>query len=135
MHHRVSTKILVRSLILAQEMLSSGIRAFVGKLSMDQSSRETYREHSKDLSVEAAAAFIERWIDLSSDLEPHKQLVHPVITPRFIPTCSNELEKFTAGVNSADDIKMKLAGADDISKGCRDDLLDSEETRETPRTG
>jgi guanine deaminase len=79
------------SLILAEVMQAAGIRAFVGKLSMDISSRPSYVEPSAEESIKAAASFAEKCSSLVSHLPPHKRLVEPVITPRFVPTCSNDL--------------------------------------------
>jgi len=79
------------SLILAEVMREAGIRAFVGKLSMDISSRPSYVEHSAESSVESVTEFVKRCAALMSDLPPERRLVEPVITPRFVPTCSNEL--------------------------------------------
>ncbi|KAH7919244.1 Metallo-dependent hydrolase [Leucogyrophana mollusca] len=79
------------NLILAEEMQNAGIRAFVGKLSMDVSSRPSYIESSVEDSLSSAQSFINECRGLVSQLPPHRRLVEPVITPRFVPTCSNEL--------------------------------------------
>ncbi|KAL4080910.1 hypothetical protein J3A83DRAFT_4203280 [Scleroderma citrinum] len=79
------------NLILADAMQRSGVRAFVGKLSMDISSRETYRESSAKASLENARDFIQSCRNLVANLQPHQRLVEPVVTPRFVPTCSDEL--------------------------------------------
>lgn len=79
------------SLILAEAMQTIGIRAFVGKLSMDISSRPTYKEPSAESSLRSAEEFINSCRDLVSSYEPHRRLVEPVITPRFVPTCSEDL--------------------------------------------
>jgi guanine deaminase len=81
------------SIILAEEFQSAGIRGFVGKLSMDTSSRRSYTEVSASASLDAAAAFINKCNSLTEKLPAHSRLVEPVITPRFVPTCSNELLK------------------------------------------
>lgn len=72
-------------------MQEAGIRAFVGKLSMDISSRPSYVEASAKASLEAAKAFCERCMDISSCLPAHERLVEPVLTPRFVPTCTDDL--------------------------------------------
>lgn len=72
-------------------MQTMGIRAFVGKLSMDISSRPTYKESSAESSLRSAEEFIDSCRNLVSSYEPHRRLVEPVITPRFIPTCSHAL--------------------------------------------
>ncbi|KAH7870908.1 Metallo-dependent hydrolase [Lentinula edodes] len=80
------------NMILAEEMQSTGIRAYVGKVSMDISSRPSYIEASSSAAVDAARAFgekLEQTYSVTSQSRP--SLVHPVITPRFVPTCSDEL--------------------------------------------
>ncbi|KAJ4481976.1 hypothetical protein J3R30DRAFT_2108856 [Lentinula aciculospora] len=78
--------------ILAEEMRSAGIRAFVGKLSMDISSRPSYIEPSASAAVDAARHFGEKLDQIYSvTSQPRPSLVHPIITPRFVPTCSDEL--------------------------------------------
>ena len=72
-------------------MQRSGVRAFVGKLSMDISSRETYREASAADSLANARDFVQRCRNAVANLQPWQRLVEPVITPRFVPTCSDEL--------------------------------------------
>ncbi|KAI6030731.1 hypothetical protein F5J12DRAFT_802512 [Pisolithus orientalis] len=79
------------NLILADAMQTLGVRAFVGKLSMDISSRETYRESSSADSLANAKDFIQRCRNSVANLQPCERLIEPVITPRFVPTCSNEL--------------------------------------------
>lgn len=72
-------------------MQSKGVRAFVGKLSMDISSRPTYVEPSADASLEQAERFICRCREIAVGTKDSERLIHPVITPRFVPTCSDEL--------------------------------------------
>ncbi|KAH9850120.1 Metallo-dependent hydrolase [Lenzites betulinus] len=79
------------NLILARVMQEAGVRAFVGKLSMDISSRPTYIEASASASLDAAEAFCARCDEAFSTLPMHERLVQPVLTPRFVPTCSKGL--------------------------------------------
>ena len=81
------------SLILAKCMMDAGIRAFVGKLSMDISSRPTYKEASAKDALAAVSSFASKCAALNDQLPPHMALVEPVLTPRFVPTCSDELLK------------------------------------------
>ena len=78
----------VVSLILAEVMQTAGIRAFVGKLSMDISSRKSYVEASAQAAMSSFECFAEKCFALGAHLPVHKRLVEPVITPRFVPTCS-----------------------------------------------
>ncbi|OCB90164.1 hypothetical protein A7U60_g2625 [Sanghuangporus baumii] len=79
------------NLILADVMQRAGIRAFVGKLSMDISSRKTYVEDSAQSSLQSARSFTKRLRSMQTELKPAQRLVEPVLTPRFVPTCSDEL--------------------------------------------
>lgn len=81
---------LLCSIILAQEMQETGIRAFVGKLSMNQNSRPTYTEHDTPTALNAAATFLSRMDDFAHQYSD-RCLVKPVLTPRFVPTCSDDL--------------------------------------------
>jgi guanine deaminase len=72
-------------------MISAGIRAFVGKLSMDRSSRLTYVEHSAETALQAAASFVDKCLSLQPTSAAQERLVEPVLTPRFVPTCSDDL--------------------------------------------
>lgn len=72
-------------------MQTKGVRAFVGKLSMDISSRPTYVEPSAGVSLTEAQTFIRRCREIQPGTKDRERLVHPVVTPRFVPTCSDEL--------------------------------------------
>ncbi|MGL6154919.1 guanine deaminase [Cetobacterium sp. SF1] len=77
--HRKATKALM-------EMLDdAGLGAMVGKVNMDRNSPPTYCEETKD-SIEETKKFIEQTKD-------KYKLVKPIITPRFVPTCTPELMK------------------------------------------
>ena len=68
-----------------------GIRAFIGKLSMDISTSPTYIEPTYTESIASARSFIDRVRALTAHLPDHDRLVEPVLTPRFVPTCSDAL--------------------------------------------
>lgn len=72
-------------------MIKAGIRAFVGKLSMDMSSHPSYVEASADIALTAVTSFVDQCLSLENTVDRHRRLVKPVITPRFVPTCSDEL--------------------------------------------
>ena len=58
---------------------------------MDQSSRASYVEASAEASLRSAQSFIVNCRNLCSNLPSHEIFVEPVLTPRFVPTCSDEL--------------------------------------------
>ena len=65
----------------------TGQRAFIGKCNMNRNSPDSYREPSAEDSVEATKVLIKYIHSLSSPL------VHPIITPRFAISCTDELLK------------------------------------------
>ena len=72
-------------------MQEAGIRAFIGKLSMDVSSRPTYKEPSAQEAIASAISFNQKMQSTFSHLSSSNRLVEPVLTPRFTPLCSDEL--------------------------------------------
>lgn len=70
--------------LLMDKMEESGLVSFVGKVNMDRNSPDYYCEKSASSSLEAT----ERWI--CNTMDKYKN-TRPIITPRFIPTCSDEL--------------------------------------------
>ncbi|KAF9451970.1 Metallo-dependent hydrolase [Macrolepiota fuliginosa MF-IS2] len=103
------------NMILAEEMQNAGIRAFVGKLSMDISSRRTYVEPSAQASLDSAESFVSRCRALTQELAPHERRVEPVLTPRFVPTCSDELLHGLGELSEKENLKIQshLAEAHD----------------------
>lgn len=65
--------------------IESGIGAYVGKVNMDRNSCDTLCENTPD-SVFDTLEIIKEYNDKSN-------LVKPIITPRFVPTCSEDLMK------------------------------------------
>lgn len=76
--HRGSTEILME---LLEE---AGVNAYVGKVNMDRNAPEYYVENGAEESVESTVRFIE---------ESRKRFrrIKPILTPRFIPACTDEL--------------------------------------------
>ncbi len=69
---------------LLMDMLEeSGLKTYVGKVNMDRNSPDIYREETA-----VSSADTERWI---SETENKYKNTKPVITPRFIPSCTDEL--------------------------------------------
>ncbi|GFZ50530.1 hypothetical protein JCM24511_08287 [Saitozyma sp. JCM 24511] len=92
------------NLVLAKTFLDAGLRGWVGKLSMDQSPRPTYGEPSTPASLSALHTYLDGITRLTSTLPPHRRLVQPIITPRFVPTCSDELLSALATVAGERDL-------------------------------
>jgi guanine deaminase len=72
--------------ILLMELLEkSGLVCFAGKVNMDRNSPDSLREKSAAASLEATR----QWLGACSSFSR----VRPILTPRFIPSCSDELMK------------------------------------------
>ncbi|KAK3672977.1 hypothetical protein LTR78_007087 [Recurvomyces mirabilis] len=72
--------------LLADICQSRGQRAFVGRVCMDRLSPDYYQ----DESVESAIRDSQACIDHVKKIDPYFDLVSPIITPRFAPSCSDE---------------------------------------------
>lgn len=77
--HTESTKLLMDLFI------ESGLGAYVGKVNMDRNSPDDLIEDTERSIVETEELIIE--------YKNKSSLVKPIITPRFVPTCSEELMK------------------------------------------
>ena len=72
------------TLLLMRKLEEAGLSGFVGKVNMDRNSPD-YLTETLDESISET----ERFISESSGFE----YIKPIITPRFIPSCSDELMK------------------------------------------
>ncbi|MDO5417747.1 MAG: amidohydrolase family protein [Lachnospiraceae bacterium] len=82
--------------ILMEELELAGVTAYVGKVNMDRNSPEYLIEETK-----ASAEATRRWL---SDLKEKEAAgngfrhVKPILTPRFIPSCTDELMRLLAEI-------------------------------------
>ena len=70
------------TLILMEELERAGICGYVGKVNMDRNSPEYYCETTEESKRETL-----RWLDACDRFTR----IRPMLTPRFTPSCSNEL--------------------------------------------
>ncbi|KAI0164676.1 guanine deaminase [Xylariaceae sp. FL1272] len=73
--------------LLADLCLSMGQRAFIGRVCMDRLGTDYYRDETPEQAMFATRATIDHIRSIDSNFE----LVSPIITPRFAPSCSGEL--------------------------------------------
>ena len=75
------------TLALAEQCVRSGQRAFVGRVAMDhpEGTPDWYRDASADEGVAASRRSVDAIRSLGS------ALVQPIVTPRFVPACTDEL--------------------------------------------
>ena len=76
--HRKATEILM------DLMEESGLVSYVGKVNMDRSAPESLTEESADMSAFSTFGWI-------NDIRERYQYTRPILTPRFIPSCTDEL--------------------------------------------
>lgn len=74
--------------LLADLCLSFGQRAFVGRVCMDNP--DMCPAYYRDESAEASLAKTKETIAHVRGIDPHFDIVSPILTPRFAPSCSNE---------------------------------------------
>lgn len=74
------------TLILMDELEKAGVTGYVGKVNMDQNGLPGVLEETTDSSIKETI----RWLDACQDFHHIK----PILTPRFIPSCSDKLLKF-----------------------------------------
>jgi len=70
------------TLILMEELEKAGVSGFVGKVNMDRNGSPELQETTQESINETM-----RWLDESKKFK----YIKPIITPRFTPSCTNEL--------------------------------------------
>lgn len=70
------------TLILMEELERAGVTGYVGKVNMDRNGGENLQETTEESKRETL-----RWLDACSDFK----YIKPIITPRFTPSCTDEL--------------------------------------------
>lgn len=85
--------------LLMDMFMESGLGAYVGKVNMDMNSNEELTELTKQ-SLSETKEIIEKYKNKSD-------LVKPIITPRFIPTCSEELLEGLGKMAAEYDVKIQ----------------------------
>lgn len=84
-----ATQHLESSIELAKISALMGQRALVGKVAMDnpEQTHDYYRDESSEQAIADTEAFIIRVRELAKNVI---QGVYPVVTPRFVPSCTDE---------------------------------------------
>ena len=92
--HRLATELLM------ELMEQSGIVSYVGKVNMDRDAPDGLREESAEISARETSA----WIAAVND---RFQNTKPILTPRFIPSCTDELMEKLGEIRSEYDIPVQ----------------------------
>ena len=72
--------------ILMEELEKAGVTGYVGKVNMDRNAAPGVLEETTEESISETL----RWLEESEKF----QYIKPMLTPRFIPTCSDEVMTF-----------------------------------------
>ncbi len=79
------------TLVLMEELERAGISGYVGKVNMDRNSPDYYCETTEESKRETL-----RWLDACDRFSR----IRPIITPRFTPSCTNELMEWLGRIAS-----------------------------------
>ncbi len=85
------------TLILMDEFEKAGLTGFVGKVNMDRNSGDVLTETTEESMRETLT-----WLN-----EAHFDHIKPVLTPRFTPTCTNELMAFLGKLAAERDLPVQ----------------------------
>lgn len=92
------------SMILAETCVRLGLRALIGLVSMDREAPQDYADPNARVALQKAEAFVKAVKSMEkSDL----RLIQPILTPRFIPSCTLELLKGLAGIAKKHDCRIQ----------------------------
>ena len=89
--------------LLAQLCQQRGQRAFVGRVCMDRLSPDYYRDASADDGIAASTASVAA----IRALDPSADLVAPIVTPRFAPSCSSAAMRGLAELARDQDVRVQ----------------------------
>ena len=86
------------TIVLMEELEKAGITGYVGKVNMDRNGGIDLEE-----TTEESISETKRWIELSKKFK----YIKPIITPRFTPSCTNELMKELGNIAKENDLPIQ----------------------------
>ena len=78
------------TLLLARKLSDAGFGAYVGKVNMDRNAPESLCEESATASFTATLDYLRKFAFLKGQGKISDRVM-PILTPRFVPSCSREL--------------------------------------------
>lgn len=85
---------------LMNKIEDSGVISYVGKVNMDRNGGENLQEESAKKSIEDTLSWL-------STVEGKYKYVKPILTPRFIPSCSDELMKELGDIAAKKNLRIQ----------------------------
>ncbi|MCR5324894.1 MAG: amidohydrolase family protein [Lachnospiraceae bacterium] len=95
------------TLTLMKQLEEAGLAGYVGKVNMDRNSPDTYRE-----TEEGSVRTTLEWLDECGDFEHIK----PIITPRFVPSCTDGLMRELGRIASERALPVQSHLSENISE-------------------
>ena len=95
------------TLLLMEKLEKSGLVTYVGKVNMDRNSPDGYREETGD-SLRETERFVEEALDFRNTF--------PILTPRFIPTCSDELMRGLSDIRRRTGLPVQSHMSENLSE-------------------
>lgn len=86
------------TIVLMEELEKAGVTGYVGKVNMDRNGSEILQETTEESMRETL-----RWLEESSRFTK----VRPILTPRFTPSCTDELMVFLGELASERDLPVQ----------------------------
>jgi guanine deaminase len=86
------------TMILMSELEKAGVTGYVGKVNMDRNGGENLRESTEESKRETLL-----WLEQCGDFSR----VKPILTPRFTPSCSDELMEFLGKLAKERDLPIQ----------------------------
>ena len=87
------------TLILMDELEKAGVTGYVGKVNMDRNNAPGVLEETTEESISETL----RWLDSCQDFK----YIKPMLTPRFTPSCTDELMAFLGKVAKERDLPIQ----------------------------
>uniref|UniRef100_A0A8H7ND61 Amidohydrolase-related domain-containing protein n=1 Tax=Bionectria ochroleuca TaxID=29856 RepID=A0A8H7ND61_BIOOC len=91
--------------LLADLCLKMGQRAFVGRVSMDNP--DLCPDYYRDESAQASAELTEQTIQHIQNADPGYEIVSPIVTPRFAPSCTSEAMHHLSALQRKHDLPLQ----------------------------
>lgn len=96
------------TLILMEELENAGVAGYVGKVNMDRNGAPGLQETTEESMSETL-----RWLDACGDFRH----VRPMITPRFTPSCTDELMAFLGRLAEERDLPVQSHLSENTAEG------------------
>lgn len=86
--------------ILMELLDKTGLFSFVGKVNMDRDAPDSLREHDADSAAEDTEAWVRNTLS-------RYERTKPILTPRFIPSCTDKLMKLLGEIRQKYDLPVQ----------------------------